>query len=102
MDVKNECYTFLKDVNYLILNEYVIKLLAKNNIFTVIDFMNVDTNILVNIANLTFSEVSATKKYLNKKYGPKAINGIQVYNKLIEKMLIIETGIARSDFISIL
>ncbi|XP_058830171.1 DNA repair protein RAD51 homolog 4 [Topomyia yanbarensis] len=81
------------------LTEYVLKLLMKNKITTVLDFAKTDTDRLIRITNLSFEEISAIKSNLINSYSGNNIQVVEYFRYLNELIEPISTGIRGLDLL---
>lgn len=80
-----------------LLSEYVISLLNKNNISTILDFVNEKTQNLISYTNLTFSDVIEIRNDFIKIKSPEIFNALDHYKSFSENFKYIPTGIVNLD-----
>ncbi|EFA10219.1 DNA repair protein RAD51 homolog 4 [Tribolium castaneum] len=80
-----------------LLTEDVVKALHGRKVWTVGDFVKVDTQQIIKIARLNFREVRAVKNYLLKKFSATPVNGFDFYKNVLKNTAIIPTGIKGVD-----
>uniref|UniRef100_A0A1Q3F5I0 Putative dna repair protein rad51 log 4 n=1 Tax=Culex tarsalis TaxID=7177 RepID=A0A1Q3F5I0_CULTA len=79
------------------LSAYVIKLLQKNRIATIYDFVRADTDRLLRITNLSFELVSAIKRDFTNRYSGNTVRVAEYFRYLSELVDPIPTGIRGLD-----
>lgn len=85
----------LEQINHRLLTEYVIKLLSKQQCYTLHEFARESSNKLALITNLSKTDINNIKTDLYKMYGFQTINGLDYYNTRKSKLMVIQTGIQR-------
>ncbi|XP_075218146.1 rad51 recombinase D [Lycorma delicatula] len=79
------------------LNESILKLLEKKNIFTVLDFLEEDPDKMCNLSGLSFKDVIDIRRKLISKCAVKPDTGLDVYSNMLLKAAKISTGIECLD-----
>lgn len=74
---------------------YTIKIIAKNKMTSVADFLYGNTDFLKKITNLSFREISIIKNDLIIQYGIVPISGVQYYDDFMSNLQVIQTNIKR-------
>lgn len=87
----------LKSDQHHLLSEYIISLLKKNNVFTVLDFVNEKTQNLITYTNLTYSDVIEIRNDFIKIKSPEIFNALDHYTSFSEHFKYIPTGIENLD-----
>lgn len=85
----------LSKIKHVMLTAYVIKLLNKQKLYTLLDFIKESPPKLAAITNLSTAEILNIKEELVKIYGFQRINGLDYYNCRKSKLMVIQTGIKR-------
>ncbi|XP_044271644.1 DNA repair protein RAD51 homolog 4-like [Tribolium madens] len=80
-----------------LLTEDIVKALQGRKVWTVIDFIKLDTQEINKIARLNFREVRAVKNYLLKKFSATPLNGFDFYKNVLKNTAIIPTEIKGVD-----
>ncbi|XP_058466205.1 DNA repair protein RAD51 homolog 4 [Malaya genurostris] len=91
--------TMLNAVLHPSLIPYVVKLLSKNKVITVLDFAKTDSDRLMRITNLSFEEISDIKNNLVNNYSGSNIPVIQYFRYLNERIQPISTEIIGLDLL---
>nr|CAH7741315.1 unnamed protein product [Callosobruchus chinensis] len=83
-----------------LLNDDIVEELHKRNIYTVLDLIKaiqVDRKVVEKISKLHLREIVDLNKYLLKKYGPRAENAFEHYQRIIRQSAILQTGVECLD-----
>ncbi|XP_060528589.1 DNA repair protein RAD51 homolog 2-like [Cylas formicarius] len=87
----------LSTIRYEPLTQDMIEVLNKKRIFTVLEFLRCDNNVLSQILPLTYQEINESKRFLTKTFAPEATNAFESYKTVLTKSVLILTGIKSID-----
>lgn len=85
----------LNSVKSSVLNDTVVKILKKNNVFNTIDFLQEDPARLTNITKLSHDEVSTIRREICNKYGAPGFSGTERHDRILLSFAILPTGITK-------
>lgn len=83
----------LSDAPHFHLTPYVLRMLRQHGIETIAQFFGATDRSLCNAANLKAELIGEIRQYLQTRFGPLVIDGLELKDQAISRTFLLQTGI---------